>query len=193
MAKPRAGFLCLSGGRKIPLGRRPETPEQVQNMVLFNFQKQSASSAMIWEDPCPGLFSSCALWEQCCLPWCSSGTVGSTAFLLHPWMMHFYCILGGCEQRLPSPWDECRVCGFGPWLSDSVVPSQAEPCSSTTTAHTAQDRDSQGHRASFPHTGGVASSARGIQRGSLTRLAAVGSGYSPVVMGAATPWNRCPG
>lgn len=46
--------------------------------------------------------------------------------------------------------DEYGAHGFGPWLGDPVVPSQAQPCTSTTTAHTAPDRDSQGHRISLP-------------------------------------------
>lgn len=79
-------------------------------------------------------------WEQCCLPQCSS--VGSTAGQT----LHFFCILESCEQRLPSPgWV------WSTWLwSLAGWPCCPLPCTSTTTAHTAQDRDSQGHRISLP-------------------------------------------
>ena len=71
---------------------------------------------------CSDSFSSCAIWEQCCLPQCFSGMVVSkpswgqtdSVFLLQP--------VGYVSRGFPSPWHGYEVCGFGHWQDDSVTP-----------------------------------------------------------------------
>lgn len=160
-------------------------------MLLFSIQKQSPSRAMAGK----GLGSrfiqlQCTL-EQCCLPWCSSGTVGST-----PAGVGQPCIsivsLGDVSRGSPAHGMSMDCVALVPgWVTQWSPPKHSHDQHKHCTQSPGQGQS--GPQGIVAHTGGAAFSAPWHPNRIFHQAGSCGLRMKPVAMGATNPWHRCPG